>query len=185
MIRRPPRSTLFPYTTLFRSPFEERGAQQEEDPRDPHQAGPGAEVAGPTGGQAVEDHPNTDRPGEHQGPGVGPAFKMVRRVLVEEDQPGQRDDAAGDRQPLAHGPAGRQPDDDEQHAGRDHKEGPAVVADVDPNKLADQQDRPDQDQQSAKNSRLAPWPNRRLTSGGGPRGPGPRGRGRAPSATTS
>src|SRR2546422_6261608 len=25
MIRRPPRSTLFPYTTLFRSPPEERG----------------------------------------------------------------------------------------------------------------------------------------------------------------
>src|SRR5258708_30686846 len=24
MIRRPPRSTLFPYTTLFRSPFQER-----------------------------------------------------------------------------------------------------------------------------------------------------------------
>src|SRR2546430_6587169 len=26
MIRRPPRSTLFPYTTLFRSPVDERGA---------------------------------------------------------------------------------------------------------------------------------------------------------------
>src|SRR3712207_7865493 len=25
MIRRPPRSTLFPYTTLFRSPVEQRG----------------------------------------------------------------------------------------------------------------------------------------------------------------
>src|SRR5256885_8735811 len=30
MIRRPPRSTLFPYTTLFRSPFvEDEGAQGE------------------------------------------------------------------------------------------------------------------------------------------------------------
>src|SRR3989449_11097053 len=27
MIRRPPRSTLFPYTTLFRSPLAERGRQ--------------------------------------------------------------------------------------------------------------------------------------------------------------
>src|SRR2546430_7525212 len=27
MIRRPPRSTLFPYTTLFRSPFERLGGQ--------------------------------------------------------------------------------------------------------------------------------------------------------------
>src|SRR5258707_11049421 len=31
MIRRPPRSTLFPYTTLFRSAFQDRGA--EVDPR--------------------------------------------------------------------------------------------------------------------------------------------------------
>src|SRR5689334_24821452 len=33
MIRRPPRSTLFPYTTLFRSDVEEhaRGADQEPD----------------------------------------------------------------------------------------------------------------------------------------------------------
>src|SRR6266511_5830223 len=28
MIRRPPRSTLFPYTTLFRSPFEARAAHE-------------------------------------------------------------------------------------------------------------------------------------------------------------
>src|SRR5262245_64517046 len=28
MIRRPPRSTLFPYTTLFRSPGARRGAQR-------------------------------------------------------------------------------------------------------------------------------------------------------------
>src|SRR2546426_4500519 len=28
MIRRPPRSTLFPYTTLFRSRFRERGARR-------------------------------------------------------------------------------------------------------------------------------------------------------------
>src|SRR5258705_2953247 len=34
MIRRPPRSTLFPYTTLFRSPREEpRGAAEESHER--------------------------------------------------------------------------------------------------------------------------------------------------------
>src|SRR5690349_23100741 len=33
MIRRPPRSTLFPYTTLFRS----RGADDEDDPEDEQQ----------------------------------------------------------------------------------------------------------------------------------------------------
>src|SRR5579883_1183097 len=32
MIRRPPRSTLFPYTTLFRSPFA-RGTRMPEEPR--------------------------------------------------------------------------------------------------------------------------------------------------------
>src|SRR2546426_8931009 len=31
MIRRPPRSTLFPYTTLFRSPFAERWDRDRED----------------------------------------------------------------------------------------------------------------------------------------------------------
>src|SRR3712207_8485959 len=33
MIRRPPRSTLFPYTTLFRSRGEEAGVPQELRPR--------------------------------------------------------------------------------------------------------------------------------------------------------
>src|SRR5205807_5331575 len=32
MIRRPPRSTLFPYTTLFRSRFPERGASSLDAP---------------------------------------------------------------------------------------------------------------------------------------------------------
>src|SRR5256885_6509103 len=35
MIRRPPRSTLFPYTTLFRSDRESgRGSQRRDDPRE-------------------------------------------------------------------------------------------------------------------------------------------------------
>src|SRR2546427_7783308 len=32
MIRRPPRSTLFPYTTLFRSQLADRGGQQRPGP---------------------------------------------------------------------------------------------------------------------------------------------------------
>src|SRR2546427_8337984 len=32
MIRRPPRSTLFPYTTLFRSPADHRGASRQRRP---------------------------------------------------------------------------------------------------------------------------------------------------------
>src|SRR2546430_4986902 len=34
MIRRPPRSTLFPYTTLFRSEDEHRDAEQRRDHQD-------------------------------------------------------------------------------------------------------------------------------------------------------
>src|SRR3712207_7445106 len=40
MIRRPPRSTLFPYTTLFRSPLAQGGGAEEE----PAQHGQASEV---------------------------------------------------------------------------------------------------------------------------------------------
>src|SRR5260370_12814596 len=39
MIRRPPRSTLFPYTTLFRSHVEERGGAAEREETAPATAG--------------------------------------------------------------------------------------------------------------------------------------------------
>src|SRR5438874_7769445 len=35
MIRRPPRSTLFPYTTLFRSQFDEEGIARPREPPEP------------------------------------------------------------------------------------------------------------------------------------------------------
>src|SRR2546430_17351518 len=38
MIRRPPRSTLFPYTTLFRSPGDPRRASHPRGPRGPRAA---------------------------------------------------------------------------------------------------------------------------------------------------
>src|SRR5260221_9820229 len=41
MIRRPPRSTLFPYTTLFRSPAK---CPQQRRERQQHQIVPGAQV---------------------------------------------------------------------------------------------------------------------------------------------
>src|SRR2546430_11788213 len=37
MIRRPPRSTLFPYTTLFRSVIAEVGGRPPQDPREARQ----------------------------------------------------------------------------------------------------------------------------------------------------
>src|SRR3712207_8776357 len=53
MIRRPPRSTLFPYTTLFRSGRPGRALQTAtSQPRDPHPA------AAPNPAPATRDHPN-------------------------------------------------------------------------------------------------------------------------------
>src|SRR2546422_5034602 len=52
MIRRPPRSTLFPYTTLFRSPADRPGRVHSG----PHRAGQGESVDLPRG--------RDERPGE-------------------------------------------------------------------------------------------------------------------------
>src|SRR2546422_1683102 len=41
MIRRPPRSTLFPYTTLFRSPETGRSTARHEDDKDGQRCGQG------------------------------------------------------------------------------------------------------------------------------------------------
>src|SRR2546427_1012181 len=55
MIRRPPRSTLFPYTTLFRSVRHRHGAaDQRLGPRHPRRKAQGAAVA-----QALEDRKST------------------------------------------------------------------------------------------------------------------------------
>src|SRR2546430_6080261 len=51
MIRRPPRSTLFPYTTLFRSRLPGRRGTDGEDPCEPH----------PHEARAARPHPGGDR----------------------------------------------------------------------------------------------------------------------------
>src|SRR3712207_7879204 len=63
MIRRPPRSTLFPYTTLFRSGFPERRVRSHED--FPHHGGGG-------GGGGTPD------PGGGRGGGRRPARRDRR-----------------------------------------------------------------------------------------------------------
>src|ERR1039458_9770822 len=52
MIRRPPRSTLFPYTTLFRSRVEHRQAPPGGKP-EPPVGGPDAAAGGRIGGSAL------------------------------------------------------------------------------------------------------------------------------------
>src|SRR2546430_13175165 len=52
MIRRPPRSTLFPYTTLFRSPLGEVGEGNRKDIRDAVEAARAAAGWAQTSGHA-------------------------------------------------------------------------------------------------------------------------------------
>src|SRR2546422_4174657 len=76
MIRRPPRSTLFPYTTLFRSDVEarERLALDEE-----HAApGLGEEAAGGRAGRSAAD----DRSEEHTSE-LQSRLHLVCRLLLE------------------------------------------------------------------------------------------------------
>src|SRR5262245_63925705 len=61
MIRRPPRSTLFPYTTLFRSGGELRGP-----------------VRGPA--RAAQAHPSPPAGGGHRGSGAGAGDRAAGRV---------------------------------------------------------------------------------------------------------
>src|SRR2546425_6276269 len=56
MIRRPPRSTLFPYTTLFRSPATEGGGRAEHAPAGGRSGGVGPAAAGAGHGRRSEEH---------------------------------------------------------------------------------------------------------------------------------
>src|SRR3712207_8061097 len=70
MIRRPPRSTLFPYTTLFRSA------------RDRTTPGPPAQAARSNGGQSI---PQERRPLRHRGAWRGRPDGAARRSLRSEE----------------------------------------------------------------------------------------------------
>src|SRR2546430_7134546 len=61
MIRRPPRSTLFPYTTLFRSPPAEVRGRLRWRRRAPQDSLPGW----PPGGRTAEEHRRRSSPGRH------------------------------------------------------------------------------------------------------------------------
>src|SRR3989442_6106212 len=64
MIRRPPRSTLFPYTTLFRSGSgDPQDAHQHDAER--HDGEKGDIAPTPSPSQARRDHDRQDDPGEH------------------------------------------------------------------------------------------------------------------------
>src|SRR2546426_7729701 len=74
MIRRPPRSTLFPYTTLFRSPVAAGG---------PHHTVGGEQRAESDGVPGQEDpHPELARSEEHTSELQSPC-NLVCRLLLE------------------------------------------------------------------------------------------------------
>src|SRR2546425_3273442 len=70
MIRRPPRSTLFPYTTLFRSQLVQRGARE---------LGVGQRRHGGGGARHVEEHQRSE---EHTSELQSLAY-LVCRLLLE------------------------------------------------------------------------------------------------------
>src|SRR5256885_12336817 len=88
MIRRPPRSTLFPYTTLFRS----LGARiDENDPRlvpailDPHRHPAGADPVAPDLLRQALGQPGVPRSEEHTSELQSPC-NLVCRLLLEKNK---------------------------------------------------------------------------------------------------
>src|SRR2546430_16080750 len=73
MIRRPPRSTLFPYTTLFRSregvvPDEPRAHGDVETERAETDGSKPGDLPGPSGEDEDDDVPDQERDREHEAP---------------------------------------------------------------------------------------------------------------------
>src|SRR3712207_7622496 len=81
MIRRPPRSTLFPYTTLFRSHPDRRSRAQHHVDR--HLPGPCREPRGRRlSHHGDHDHPEPDRSEEHTSELQSRQY-LVCRLLLE------------------------------------------------------------------------------------------------------
>src|SRR2546423_7736708 len=75
MIRRPPRSTLFPYTTLFRS---ERRARTGADPLSAHEE---------VGAHDVSQIPADERSEEHTSELQSLAYLVCRLLLEKKNEP--------------------------------------------------------------------------------------------------
>src|SRR3712207_7638087 len=80
MIRRPPRSTLFPYTTLFRSPEGPRLGQQPAGPPGP---GDRAGRSGALGRRGPRDHRRGEERSEEHTSELQSRQYLVCRLLLE------------------------------------------------------------------------------------------------------
>src|SRR2546430_16486247 len=99
MIRRPPRSTLFPYTTLFRSAGEEPRARREGIAAD---AGVAAGADRRRGHEGAADHHQGRRPGLGGGAGRH-AREAERREGEDPDHPRRRRRGGRARRPARGG----------------------------------------------------------------------------------
>src|SRR2546423_11206398 len=79
MIRRPPRSTLFPYTTLFRSP--------RDDPRRHGAPKQGGRAIMPSGGIAVQGLANLVRDEQRRAANAASAAVLTVEVIGSRDWP--------------------------------------------------------------------------------------------------
>src|SRR5256885_7773834 len=82
MIRRPPRSTLFPYTTLFRSPSPSRGGYSSVGCAHEHRGGCQAETAARRAADAQRGAGRLGRSEEHTSELQSPC-NLVCRLLLE------------------------------------------------------------------------------------------------------
>src|SRR2546425_5656354 len=78
MIRRPPRSTLFPYTTLFRSTLRAGGRVRRGRPRSPRRLARGADVRRRVGAARGRDGRSEEHTSELQS-----LAYLVCRLLLE------------------------------------------------------------------------------------------------------
>src|SRR5689334_23898765 len=99
MIRRPPRSTLFPYTTLFRSDLRRRQRQEDQDVRDGASAEPVPdEREGDQGAQDRRDEARQQRDLQREEDGrseehtseLQSQFHLVCRLLLEKKKKKKR-----------------------------------------------------------------------------------------------
>src|SRR2546422_6988789 len=88
MIRRPPRSTLFPYTTLFRSGSDrDRQAHREGLPQDPAQAG----VTAATADDCIHLTVDIVKRSEEHTSELQSRLHLVCRLLLEKKKKKQQD----------------------------------------------------------------------------------------------
>src|SRR2546425_9759393 len=88
MIRRPPRSTLFPYTTLFRSVTRAAECRVDPDEREREHDDAGTREGEPTGSHRYRPHPQReDRSEEHTSELQSLAYLVCRLLLEKKKKP--------------------------------------------------------------------------------------------------